>query len=692
MRVTSSMYYDSIYGTNNNKLSKELFDVNKQISSGLSIQYASDNLSTFTETMRLDNELTSLTQIKQSVESGNKVSTQTDDILGEFTSSLERFRTLMLSASNGTNDEISLDAIALELRGTEEHLKQLANTSINGQYLFSGSAIDVKPINDDGTYNGNSVAMNSFAGSSSLQQYNITGAELFLGEESLVNKSITTNVSQVLNNPTDATDDSVSGSSTMEEFMGNSPSGNHYFYMNGVKSDGSAFATKIPIGNSETVDELLNRIGYAYGNTANLNVVNVSMTGNGNIVVEDKLEGSSKLDFHLVGATDFNPDATDSADVTNIDLLDTGLTDYTSASSGSSLYVREFIKSGFSQADSVGTTGNNIEGLLSDRTEFSISGNKISSNVSQINKETNAFASPSTKISEVADTTQGTLDSSDDGLDGTSFKFVGTTISGSAYDVDINFLDTGSQFSIGGNTYDIFNIDGSTPADDVSYQQLMDVMNMVITENLPAANTAAEYSKATAESSFNGETSLSYDGKIQFTDLSAAKTKATIALHDANSGDFTLSVDKNGDSIVDSAKAPVMAFNSNNSLIIRDSKTDFFKRIDEMITAIEDYKTYPDASSGTMRSVGMDNALSMMNDVQDHLLRTHSKVGAQSNALESSLERASLLEITTMSLRSSVLDTDLAEAALSLTKLTLNYEAMLSTVSRVSQLSLVNYL
>ena len=65
MRVTSSMYYESLYGANGSKLNKELFDVNKQIASGLQIQYASDDVATFTETMRLDNELTTLSQVKQ---------------------------------------------------------------------------------------------------------------------------------------------------------------------------------------------------------------------------------------------------------------------------------------------------------------------------------------------------------------------------------------------------------------------------------------------------------------------------------------------------------------------------------------------------------------------------------------------------------------------------------------------------
>jgi len=82
----------------------------------------------------------------------------------------------------------------------------------------------------------------------------------------------------------------------------------------------------------------------------------------------------------------------------------------------------------------------------------------------------------------------------------------------------------------------------------------------------------------------------------------------------------------------------------------------------------------------------------MMDDLQDHVTRSHAQVGANSNTLTASLERTSLLEISTMTLRSSVIDTDLAEASLELTQLSLNYEAMLSTVGKISKLSLVNYL
>jgi flagellar hook-associated protein 3 FlgL len=95
---------------------------------------------------------------------------------------------------------------------------------------------------------------------------------------------------------------------------------------------------------------------------------------------------------------------------------------------------------------------------------------------------------------------------------------------------------------------------------------------------------------------------------------------------------------------------------------------------------------------GTPRSIGIQDAMQVIDDLHTHVSKIHSKVGSQSNALDASIQRVEMLKISSISLRSSVLDTDLAEASLSLTQLQLNYEAMLSTVGKISKLSLVNYL
>ncbi len=700
MRITSSMYYESLYGQSNSKISNQLFDVNKQIASGLSIQYAKDDIAIFSETMRLDNELSALQEAKKSAQSGYKISNQTDIVLNDFEDTMNRMRTLLVQASNGTNSDTSLDAIATELRGIEEHFITLANSSINGKYLFSGSATDTKPISNDGEYLGNDGAMTAFIGSGVQQQYNLAGSDLFLGEEVLVKREITSNVvnSSLTAAYPDFTDLNVTGGnelinsqSTIRDLMGDTDNNidtlnaKHQFYLRGTQSDGTAFNEQISMRDDESVDELLNRIGQAYGNTPDLDVVNVTMNDYGQIVVQDKIAGSSKLDFHMVGAVDYSGGS--AANVTTIDDLDVGEKNFdrimngTSVAANQDLYVKEFVVSSLPPANGAAT---NIEAIVYDRTKFSENGSTLSSNTPQILRDGNAFATPSTKLSEVADLSQGTAGT----LDGTQFTMSGTDINGNPYTAQIDLKSTangGSTFSLDGGitNYEIYNVGtprAAVDADEMTYQQYMDTMNMIITGNIPASTgSAADFDKALYDSNFSGGTYITRDGLIEFQETGVSDTQASIALHDSNSGDF-------------SKDPSVMTFNTNNALTIRDPKTDFFKTIDEMITSVENHSLYPDSKGDNVRSIGIENSISMMDDLQDHVFRSHSLVGAQSNSLTKSIERTELLEVSTITLRSSVVDTDLAKASLELTQLQLSYEAMLSTVGKVSQLSLVNYL
>jgi len=682
VRITSSMYYNDIFSNSNSKLSGSLFDVNKQIASGLNIQYASDDIRTFTETMRLDNEIVTLGQVKSSTESAYKFSDQSDVIMNEFETSINRMRTLLVQAANGTNDETSLEAISKELRGIEDGLKDIANTSINGQYLFSGSAVDIRPISDDGTYNGNNESMNAFTGSRTSLQYNITGAELFHGEKERAQREITTNVVQKAN-----VGDTLDESTTMADYIGELPGTNkHHFYLRGSKSDGTAFKKDIELSNDSTISNLLTSIGDAYGNSTNgVKVVNVSINNSGQIVVEDKIKGSSKIDFHMVGASDFN--TTDSLPITDIDDLDSETTDYDTAVAAGDVLVTEFMKSGYTSAVS-----NTIEGILYDRTAFSVEGSTVSSNVPQIIKENNEYATSSTSLHEVFSGITYDRDGVySGGLDSKIIKLTGEDISGNAYDVDINLLDSGSTFTMNGDTYDIFNMGDprtATPAGEMRYQQLMDVVNLVTTGTAssltPNTDTppgsASDYDLKIENANGVGHTSLSMDGRIEFKDLNAPNTKAKIAMYDSLSDDFSIS------------DGAISTFNTNNSITVTDPKTDMFKEIDEIITSVENFTLYPDSSAPTSRALGIENALSKLDDLQDHVFRSHSQVGAQSNTLSRSLERTQTLEISSMSLRSAVVDTDLAEASLNLAQLNTNYQAMLSTVGKVTKLSLVNYL
>ncbi|MDY0116231.1 MAG: flagellar biosynthesis protein FlgL [Sulfurimonadaceae bacterium] len=710
MRITSGMYYSGIYGSNNSKLSEKLFDVNRQIASRQQFQYGHQNVIGFSDTMRLDNEINILGQIKKSTENGYKISNQTDIVLKDFQTSLDRTKTLLVQAANASNSDVSLDAIAVELRGLEKHFKNLANTSINGQYLFSGSAIDIKPIAQDGTYKGNSAVLEAVLDSNVKQQYNLSGSQLFLGENLADNKLITSNVinkNQTAQYPkfdgdtTFGTEKYLTVEDTIRDLMGDTDeeidAGNpkHHFYLSGTTSDGTTFRKTLKMSDEDSVEELLKQIGNEYGNTPDVKVVNVSLNNYGEIVVEDKMKGSSKLDFHMVGATDFRfTNATDydaallgnAADIEdavyygvpgrieNLDGATTKFMDVMGSTYTPGLFVKEFVKSDFKPEEGSTLT---TDGLLYDKTQFAQKGSKLTSNVAQVVQSTNAFATDKTKLSEVV---AGPLD-------GTTFVLNGKNIQGTDLDVEINFFNGGSTFTVNnplpGGTYDIFNMQSprvAVAADDMTYRQFMDVINMAMTGKLPTGNTAADYDTAVEDAKSLGGVNLSYDGKIEFEDKDSSTTKANISLYDSRSELFS------------DTNAPILSFNSNNALTVSDPKTDFFKSLDSIITAVEDYKLYPDGSHGTTRNIGMQNAIALLDDLQDHISRTHAQVGAQSNALTRAIERTTLLNVSTMSLRSSVIDTDIAEATLTLNHLSLNYQAMLSTVGKVSKLSLVNYL
>lgn len=693
MRITSGSYYNNIYGENN-KLNRQLFDVNKQISSGIKIQYAHENPGIFIDTLRLDDEVTTLTQIKSSVQSAYKVSTQTDTTIGEIVKTLESMKVKMVNAANDYHSNTSLQAIAKELRGLQNHLVTLANTSIGGQYLFSGTAVSIKPIGSDQSYQGNGQDLDAFMGSGVKQKYNISGEQLFLGEETKINRTVTTNMPQlsltdlypdIMNDPgmkrSMSSETYISTGSTIRDLMGDTDADptndawQSHFYLQGTKSDGERFKQKITLPMDATVDDLLREISDAYGT----NQVNVNLNINGQIEITDKLSGSSKLDFHMIGAVDFTGGT--AADVSNIDDLQpannatistTDFDEIIDPAAAKTLYVKEFTRSGFNPSDPTHT----IEGIDYDRTVFEQNGARLLSNVSQTDNTTHAFATPSTKLVDTAGVST---------LDGKQMVVAGKDIYGTPFTAQIDFSSAGSTFSINaGASYDIFTATApraAVPADEMTYQQFMDVVNIAMSGTTPAGNTQTDYDNAITASNALSSTSLDHAGRLVFEDKNSPTTSAQLSLYDSTSSNYG------------ATDGVMLTFQANNALTIRDPKTDFFAQIEQTIRSVEEGKTRADGTSTTdQRNVGIQNSIQMIDDLSDHVSRLQTEAGSYSQVLSATSDRTDMLIISTKRLQSDVIDTDIAEASMRMQQLSLNYQALLSNITKVSKLSLVNYL
>ncbi|OPG40386.1 flagellar biosynthesis protein FlgL [Helicobacter pylori] len=325
MRVTFGSKYNQM-NNYQNALQNKINDANTQIASGLKIRYGYQNSDINNQNLKFQYEENTLNQGIDVAQNAYTSTLNTDKALQEFSKTMEAFKTKLIQSANDVHSETSRAAIANDLERLKEHMMNVANTSIGGEFLFGGSKVDRPPIDSNGKYHGNGEDLNALISSDNLVPYNISGQDLFLGADKDKHKLITTNIKLLNQNKLhpdvmDALEHSslpeevfIKPSDTLRELIGdndkdptNDPK--EFFYLQGVRPDGSSFKEKFALDkayqNQESaskVSDLLDKIGHAYGNTSQNKVVDVSLNNWGQIEIKNLTPGSENLDFHLISS------------------------------------------------------------------------------------------------------------------------------------------------------------------------------------------------------------------------------------------------------------------------------------------------------------------------------------------------------------------------------------------------------
>ncbi|GAA9351057.1 flagellar hook-associated protein FlgL [Helicobacter pylori] len=325
MRVTFGSKYNQM-NNYQNALQNKINDANTQIASGLKIRYGYQNSDINNQNLKFQYEENTLDQGIDVAQNAYTSTLNTDKALQEFSKTMETFKTKLIQSANDVHSETSRAAIANDLERLREHMMNVANTSIGGEFLFGGSKVDRPPIDSEGKYHGNGEDLNALVSSDNLVPYNISGQDLFLGADKDKHKLITTNIKLLNQNKLhpdvmDALEHSslpeevfIKPSDTLRELIGdndkdptNDPK--EFFYLQGIRPDGSSFKEKFALSkayqNKESatkVSDLLDKIGHAYGNTSQNKVVDVSLNNWGQIEIKNLTPGSENLDFHLISS------------------------------------------------------------------------------------------------------------------------------------------------------------------------------------------------------------------------------------------------------------------------------------------------------------------------------------------------------------------------------------------------------
>lgn len=750
MRITNKLNFTNSISTSMGAQSS-LYQISQQLSSGIKIQNSYEDASVYIDNTRLEYELKTLEQVKQATNSAKEMTQNSMKALQDMVKLLEDFKVKVTQAASDSNSQTSREAIAKELERIKEGIVQLANTSVNGQYLFAGSQVANKPFDSSGNYYGDKNNINVVTGAGTESPYNIPGWDLFFKADGDYKKQISTNVSFTDNrwNLTENPDKTeyLTSSSKWQQLIGqgyvkdNGLDVNKDFeysdtklnfppttlYVQGTRPDGTSFKSAVLVNPEDTLEDVMENIGTLYGNTPNNKVVEISMNDSGQIQITDLKQGNNKLDFHAVA---FTPQADGRSELTGIikaaeaegitmeEVTNRVMAEATAAPSNGDItnlnspvtvtingedFEIDLKQTDFIKSKMTDTDGNAANGADYDNVYFEKNGNTVYGNVSQVIKGSNAYATESTKLSEVM---------AGDSLNGTTLNLKVNSKGGNSYDVSINLQNSTVSFSDPNDptqtiSFPIMHTDPATGnsgvitgANDITYGQINDIIGMFAADKIPTTSINPTNGKIDAvdyqnmqqlmkDSNATVDVSMDYKGRISVTDKLSSGTNIDISLSDSQSGQFPLPPFTTTSNV---ENGPNFNFSANNSLTIDEPNVDIIKDLDLMIDAVLSGNMRANSESEDPRNTGMQGALERLDHLADHVSKLNTTMGAYYNTIDGVNTRTTFLSVNVQSIKSNVIDVDYGEAMMNLMQTQLAYQASLKASTTIAQLSLLNYM
>lgn len=752
MRITNKLNtYNSINQVQTGM--KNLYKSYNQLSSGLQIQNSYEGAGMYITNTRLEYEYATLSQIEDASKLADELMKNTDSTMSEMEKLLTQFKVKVTEAANATQTPTSREVIAKELETIRQQIVDLANTSVNGQFLFSGSLTNTKPFDYSGNYYGDDKRLNIVTGDGVKNAYNISGYDLFYKADNDFKKQITTNVSftdnrydlvQNKNKTRYLTgDDKISYLIGLNYVKDNKNGGGlepdkdfdttplafppTALYVQGVKPDGTSFKSAVLIKPEDSIDGMLNQIGALYGNTTTSKVVDVSINKSGQIQITDLKQGNTVLDFHAVAYT---------PQFETRERLENAIKDMAAAQppmSGEDLtnqvlnqvfqngnitttpnqpvrvqingkdYDLNLHQTDFIFSKMTDTGNNDANGADYDNVYFETKNNKVIGNVSQVLKDGGAYATDSTKLSEVA-----TGD-----LANTTLTLQVNSRAGNTYNVSINLGTSQVSYQNAAGqtiTFPIMHTDPTTlnsgvvtPTNEITYRQLNDIIGLFADDRLPQASINVNannqidaagyqtYQDLVKTSRVSVNVDMDYKGRITVTDRLSAGTNIKIALTDSRSGVFTFP-NNNLTTTAQTITGSALSFSANNALIIDEPHNDLINDLETMIQAVRHNYVRADSTGAYPRNTGMQGALERLDHLNEHIIKQRTIIGADQKAMSDTKKKVMTLKVNVKSTQNEVIGADLPEVYSQLMQQQLTYQAALKASTTLSQLSLLNYM
>jgi flagellar hook-associated protein 3 FlgL len=184
MRIDPQYVQGLVNAADQNSANQQKYST--EIATGVSVNNLSDNPSAASQDFLLRSEVSSNDNFVQTASGVSGALQVTDTALGSVVSQITQAISLATEGNNGTLNASDLSSIANQLTGVRSEILSLANTSYQGQFVFSGSQTSTQPFSLDTSttpatvvYSGDSLQTAIQSPSGQSFPLNVPGNQIF---------------------------------------------------------------------------------------------------------------------------------------------------------------------------------------------------------------------------------------------------------------------------------------------------------------------------------------------------------------------------------------------------------------------------------------------------------------------------------------------------------------------------------
>lgn len=138
MRITEGLIYNNFL-SNINRIEEQISNTNNQIATGRRILSPSSDPISLTKALNINSEINLFDGYTKNVNTSVSYLNASDSSLQNARDELMNIKNIAIEGANGTNDQDSYSALADSVGQKLQLLKSIANSSFEGNYIFSGT-------------------------------------------------------------------------------------------------------------------------------------------------------------------------------------------------------------------------------------------------------------------------------------------------------------------------------------------------------------------------------------------------------------------------------------------------------------------------------------------------------------------------------------------------------------------------